>query len=91
MLNVSELIHTTSCMGPPHIALFVVVDDSLNRCFQSKPFMRSNGVVFDQPIGQFLVEQIEIVKQVVFVIIDKLLRYGAVERSPCAFIFGVFG
>ena len=45
--------------------------------------MRQEVIVAEQSIGQFLIEQIESVQQVVFVIIHKLLMDGA-ANAPAA-------
>ena len=73
----------------PHIALFVVVDDSLNRRFQCKPFAGSDGVAVDQPIGQFWLNKARSLNSRLLAAVDELLLDGAVERSHTAFILFV--
>ena len=60
-------------MGPPHIALFVVINDNPYRYFESKPFLGNEGVVLEQPIGQFLVEWGPVVKQHVLVVVGRIV------------------
>ena len=53
--------------------------------------MRKLCVVEHQPITHFLVEQRQIRKEQVFVVIDKAVLYGAIEPFTVGIHFGSFG
>ena len=73
------------------MALGFLLDKELYRSFQSEAVVGQDGVVLDQPVGEFAVEFGEVVKQEVFVIIDEDILDSAVEAFCVGVHFGDLG
>ena len=75
-------------MGPPHLALGLVVNQELYRRLPPKAMVGQHGIVGQQPIGQFAVKGRQIVNQQVLVVIHELFLEGAIEPFDMRIHFG---
>ncbi len=66
-------------MGPPHLALGLVVNQGLYRRLPPKAMVGQHGIVGQQPIGQFAVKGRQIVEQQILVVVHEGLLQGAIE------------
>lgn len=78
-------------MGPPPLALGLVLNQKLYGRLTGQAMVRQHGVVGRQPVGQFSVEGGQVVKEQVLMILHKLFLDRAVEAFHVGIHFGGAG
>ena len=66
-------------MGPPPLALGLVLNQELYRRMQAKGMVGSFGVIEEEPVSEFPVEVRQVVEEQVLVVIHELFLEGAIE------------
>ena len=72
------------------MALLIIFKEILYRIFVIEGRVRDFCVVIDKPFGEILVQLIQISKEEVFIVIDKLLLNGSIESFVMGFHFRAF-
>ena len=67
-----------ACMGPPPLALGLVLNQELYRRMQAKGMVGSFGVIEEEPVSEFPVEVRQVVEEQVLVVIHELFLEGAI-------------
>jgi len=75
-------------MGPPPLALGLLVNQELYRRLAGQAMMRQDSIVSQQPVGQLPVKGSEVIKQQIFVVVHEGLLEGAIEPFDMRVHFG---
>lgn len=79
------------CMSPVPLALGLALDEEEYRGLQAEGMVRTLGVVEDQPVGELRVEESEVGKEQVFVVVHEGLLQCAVEAFATGVHSGALG
>ena len=76
-------------MGPPPLALGLVLHEELYRRLAAQAMMGQHGIVSKQPVGELLVKCRQVVKEQALMVVHELL--GALEPFGVGVHFAVSG
>ena len=78
-------------MGPPPLALGLVLNQALYRRFSAQAMVGQHGIISQQPVGEFPVKGGQVIEQQILVVVHEGLLEGAIEAFGVGIHFGGAG